>query len=303
MKFITAETSNSDSLKIFISESHSPNGPIGVIHIYHGLAEHFGRYKETSKYFNSIGYHVVGIDHIGHGDWIKSGALPGFFAKDNGWNLVIDNMETAFKEIQKTYQELPHYILAHSMGTWLTLSLLQRNISPAKVILSASSKLSVVQLKLQKFIIKILKFFQGPQSPSYFSDFLTTKKFNAQFKPNRTTHDWLSNNHKSVDAYIKDPLCGFVPTNQMYEDLAGGVIKAFSHEQMLEVDINLPILLIAGSEDPVGENGKGVHALKVFLSKYNKSIQLELLPELRHEILNETNNEHVFKSIEKFLNS
>ena len=41
----------------------------------------------------------------------------------------------------------------------------------------------------------------------------------------------------------------------MYEDLAGGVIKAFSHEQMLEVDIYLPILLIAGSEDPVGENG------------------------------------------------
>ena len=118
MKFITAETSNSDSLKIFISESHSPNGPIGVIHIYHGLAEHFGRYKETSKYFNSIGYHVVGIDHIGHGDWIKSGALPGFFAKDNGWNLVIDNMETAFKEILKTYQELPLYILENLVSVF-----------------------------------------------------------------------------------------------------------------------------------------------------------------------------------------
>ena len=72
MKFITVETSNNESLKIFISESNSLNAPLGVVHIYHGLAEHFGRYKETTKYFNSIGYHVVGIDHIGHGNWIES---------------------------------------------------------------------------------------------------------------------------------------------------------------------------------------------------------------------------------------
>ena len=140
MKFITVETLNNNSLKIFISESNASNGPKGVVHIYHGLAEHFGRYNETAKYFNSIGYHVVGIDHIGHGNWIESGALPGFFAEHNGWDYVVDNMETSFKELQKTYIDLPHYILGHSMGTWLTLSLLQRDIYPTKVILSASSK-------------------------------------------------------------------------------------------------------------------------------------------------------------------
>ena len=139
MKFITVETLNNNSLKIFISESNASNGPKGVVHIYHGLAEHFGRYNETAKYFNSIGYHVVGIDHIGHGNWIESGALPGFFAENNGWDYVVDNMETSFKEVQKKYINLPHYILGHSMGTWLTLSLLQRDIYPTKVILSASS--------------------------------------------------------------------------------------------------------------------------------------------------------------------
>jgi alpha-beta hydrolase superfamily lysophospholipase len=303
MKFITVETSNNESLKIFISESNSLNAPLGVVHIYHGLAEHFGRYKETTKYFNSIGYHVVGIDHIGHGNWIESGALPGFFAENEGWNLVVDNMETSFNKIQKTYTDLPHYILAHSMGTWLSLALLQRDIYPTKVILSASSKLSVTKLFLQKFIIKIIKFFKGSKSPSYFSDSLTTKQFNAQFKPNRTTHDWLSNNHESVDAYINDPLCGFVPTNQMYEDLASGVIKAFSHQQMLTIDNNLPILLIAGSKDPVGENGKGVENLHTFLGQYNKSVELVLLSESRHEILNEIKNDSAFTNIIKFLNS
>ena len=81
MKFITAQTLTNDSIKIFISESTSPNTPKGVIHIYHGLAEHFGRYKETTNYFNSIGYHVVGIDHRGHGHWIEAGATPWILCK------------------------------------------------------------------------------------------------------------------------------------------------------------------------------------------------------------------------------
>ena len=301
MKFITAQTLNNDSIKISISESTSPNTPKGVIHIYHGLAEYFGRYTETTKYFNSIGYHVVGIDHRGHGHWIEAGNTPGLFAKKNGWDIVVDDMETSFKKIQSTYPDLSHVILAHSMGTWLTLALLQRNTYPSKVILSASSKLSVAQLYVQKFIIKIIKLFKGSKSPSHFSNFLTTKQFNSQFKPNRTTHDWLSSNHESVDAYIKDPLCGFVPTNQMYEDLAGGVIEAFSQKQMQAMDSNLPILLIAGTKDPIGENGKGVEALHTFLTKYNQSVQLVLLPELRHEILNEIKKDQALSSILKFL--
>jgi alpha-beta hydrolase superfamily lysophospholipase len=303
MKFITAETLNSDSIKIFISESDLPDTPKGVIHIYHGLAEYFGRYTHTTKYLNSLGYHVVGIDHRGHGHWIESGAVPGFFAEKDGWNLVVDDMETSFKKIQTVYEDIPHIILAHSMGTWLTLALLQRDISPSKVILSASSKLSVTKLMLQKLIIKIIKFFKGPKSQSHFSDLLTTQQFNSQFKPNRTTHDWLSSNHESVDAYINNPLCGFIPTNQLYEDLADGVIESFSHKKMLSIDKNLSILLIAGTQDPVGESGRGVEALHKFLGKYNKSLKLVLLPELRHEILNEIKKEQALSKISEFLNS
>ena len=89
----------------------------------------------------------------------------------------------------------------------------------------------------------------------------------------------------------------------MYEDLASGVIKAFSHQQMLTIDNNLPILLIAGSKDPVGENGKGVENLHTFLGQYNKSVELVLLSESRHEILNEIKNDSAFTNIIKFLNS
>ena len=47
MKFITAQNSNNESVKIYISEASDSLTPNGVIHIYHGLAEYFGRYEHS----------------------------------------------------------------------------------------------------------------------------------------------------------------------------------------------------------------------------------------------------------------
>lgn len=301
MKFITVQSLNNDSMKVFISESSSSSKVRGVIHIYHGLAEYFGRYKETVTVLNALGFHVIGIDHRGHGNWIESGSLPGYFAKKNGWNLVVEDMKVSFQHIQSLYKDIPHYILAHSMGTWLTLSLLQTGISPSKVILSASSKLSTKLLFLQKSIINIIKFFRGGKSKSYFSDFLTTKQFNSAFKPNRTSHDWLSRDNKSVDEYVESSLCGFVASNQLYLDLANGVINTFKNEEMLKIPNDIPILLIAGTKDPVGENGEGVKALEKFLNKYLNSVSMILLSGLRHEILNEIEKDQAINEIINFI--
>ena len=52
----------------------------GVIHISHGMAEHIGRYKWLIKKLNNDGFHVVAIDHRGHGKRIKDNQIhgPGF---------------------------------------------------------------------------------------------------------------------------------------------------------------------------------------------------------------------------------
>ena len=52
---------------------------------------------------------------------------------------------------------------------------------------------------------------------------------------------------------------------------------------------NLPLLLIAGAEDPVGDKGKGMEKLCMFYLKKAKmkSVKLVLFPDSRHEFLNE----------------
>ena len=39
----------------------------GVIQICHGMADHFERYDEMTEYLNKEGFHVCGMDMMGHG--------------------------------------------------------------------------------------------------------------------------------------------------------------------------------------------------------------------------------------------
>mgnify|MGYP003307272241 FL=1 len=55
-----------DNKHIYRYLSESPN-PKGIIHISHGMAEHIKRYKWIINKLNIDGYHVISIDHRGHG--------------------------------------------------------------------------------------------------------------------------------------------------------------------------------------------------------------------------------------------
>jgi alpha-beta hydrolase superfamily lysophospholipase len=64
---------------------------------------------------------------------------------------------------------------------------------------------------------------------------------------------------------------------------------------------DLPILLIAGTEDPVGDQGKGVEALFSFLNEYVHSVEIVLLEGFRHEILNEVDKNKTYEEIIRFI--
>ena len=40
----------------------------GIFFIHHGMAEHIDRYKSFAEKLNSFGFHVVGHNHLGHGN-------------------------------------------------------------------------------------------------------------------------------------------------------------------------------------------------------------------------------------------
>ncbi|MGB9680488.1 MAG: alpha/beta hydrolase, partial [Thermoanaerobacteraceae bacterium] len=60
----------------------------------------------------------------------------------------------------------------------------------------------------------------------------------------------------------------------------------------------LPLFIISGEEDPVGEYGKLVRRLyELYKSMGLKQVDIKLYPGKRHELLNEVGKEEVYKDI------
>ena len=65
----------------------------------------------------------------------------------------------------------------------------------------------------------------------------------------------------------------------------------------------VPLLIIAGEDDPVGDYSKGIKKLEKFYSNIQKgNIKTILYKHARHEILNEDIKEDIYKDIIEFLN-
>ena len=123
---------------------------------------------------------------------------------------------------------------------------------------------------------------------------MTFKAFNKTFKPNRTEFDWLSRDKTEVDKYIADPLCGFECSVATWQGMIDALPYVASDHALQKVDKNKPIYVISGTDDPVGESGKGIKRLLAAYQKNGfKTISQRIYPEARHELFNETNRDQI----------
>ena len=62
--------------------------------------------------------------------------------------------------------------------------------------------------------------------------------------------------------------------------------------------MDLPILIMSGTEDPVGDYGKSVDKLVSTYKDYRiKSLKVKMYKDARHELLNELNKDEVMKDL------
>jgi len=277
--------------------------PIGTVQIAHGLAEYHGRYVETADFLNSAGYIVYCNDHLGHGLHISDGKLKGYFKEKGGYDAVVDQLAEMNLHVRKENPSLNHYILSHSLGTSLTLSLLQRNISFHGVILSAAFSVSPGFLFLNNLLLWPEYTFKDRKSVSNEMEKHTTLKHNSFFEPNRTTHDYLSGDNIKVDEYIADPYCGFPKTIQLWKDLASGFENLWTKESFSSMDLNIPFLVLTGDKDPINENGKQAKEISELLIECGFKTEFKSYQDMRHEPLTEIKRKTILKEINDFLKS
>jgi hypothetical protein len=115
--------------------------------------------------------------------------------------------------------------------------------------------------------------------------------YNQKFAPNRTVSDWLCADEGELDAYLADPLCRESISAGLFYQLLGSMKRTGSSSAYENWDKNLPVLLLSGQDDPVGDGGKGVKKVYASMQKAGlKQVSMHLFTGARHDLLHEESN-------------
>ncbi len=275
---------------------------IGHIHILHGMAEHSGRYVKLAGELCAAGYAVTMHDHRGHGETAGYNGKLGFFAEHNGFERVVEDVHEIVMTMHAQFTDVPFILFGHSMGSFITRRYIQLHSDRVdNVILCGTGSVSTLHMA-GHFFARTLAMQHGKDTESPLLNKLSFGSFNKQFPNPKTAYDWLCSVEQEVQKYIDDPYCGFMPTNQFFVDLTAGFMLLNRKKEIEKIKKNLPILLISGSKDPVGDHGQGVYTVaEQFAAAGVQDVTVYLFEDKRHEILNEDNQQAVYQVLLRWL--
>lgn len=281
-----------------------PDGDVkAILQIAHGMVEFIDRYDNFANYLSSKGFYVVGNDHLGHGKSIRDDSQLGYFARSKGDLCVIGDMDELRKISQNKYPDVPYFILGHSMGSFLVRQFIERFGEGIKgAIIMGTGYQPTETLSAGIALTAVLRQGRGGHYRNKMLDDMALGSYNKKFEPARTKCDWLTKDEAIVDAYIANPLNQFMFTVNGYYNMFRGIMYCQKKENLEKIPKDLPILVISGEEDPVGEFGKGPKKVAEIYKKTGiKNVTLKLYPEDRHEILNELDKDVVYEDIYNWL--
>ena len=284
-----------------------PDGqPKMVLQIAHGMTEHIGRYDKLAEALTAQGVVVAGFDMRGHGRNSGNAQIASF--GEGGWEKSLEDMHLFFAELDKRYPGIPHFMLGFSLGSFLLREYLNRydDQVAGAVILGTGHQPGLV-LSIMCAIVKSQIKKSGFDGTTPLVQKLSFETYNQKFKPNRTPSDWLCADEAQLDLYIKDALCREHISSGLFWELLSAMKRTGAKDAYRNWRKDMPVLLISGQDDPVGDSGKGVQRVETAMRKAGmKNVQMKLFPGARHDLLHEEvsgNAEEARKIIALWLSS
>lgn len=285
---------NTQGMHVFVYEwLPGPDDPVrAIVQIAHGMCETGKRYEELAELLTEHGYAVYCNDHRGHGQ--TAGLTHLGDAGEDGFEGMIEDQLLLAAELKKRHTSVPHYLMGHSMGSFLTQKIICSDgelfdgfilsgTNGPQGLLTFGMSLAAAQMRLQ-----------GNTHRSLMLNALVFGPYNKGFGPIRTPFDWLSRDEAEVDKYINDPYCGKVCTARFFRDFFKLLSQIHQPQLMKCLPKDKPVYIFSGEDDPVGHRGKGVRRLIELYRKHGvQDLEYRLYPGGRHEMLHETNRADV----------
>lgn len=295
-------TDQQTQLNVVSWQNPDKQQPVAILQIVHGMAEYIERYDAFASYLTKANILVVGHDHLGHGDSVnQNNPLYGYFSKKDGPRVLVEDVYTVTNAIQKNYPDVPYFILGHSMGSFVLRNYLKKygDLVSGAIIMGTGGPRPELNL-----VLPLLHSLNqvAPKKENKTIDQLAFGSYANAFDENFSSFDWLSKNPDNVLNYIEDPKLGFVFTNNAFWTLFTLIKQATQKDWMTPIPTTLPILLVSGEEDPVGQMGKGPRKVAKELSEHGfTDVSLRLYAQLRHEILNEIEAPFIYADLLEWL--
>lgn len=253
-----------------------------VVQLAHGLGEHARRYDHVAAALNRAGFSVYADDHRGHGltgaNQLKLGQIKrqGNLGK-GGMNATVAQVHQLTELIRKENSQQPIFLIGHSWGSMLSQRVIRNHASDyAGVILSGSTLM--------------------------LPGIAPTSGFNKRWDKEPDSHgkEWLSRDREVGVKFNSDPLIFQETAIQAFGFFEVAKLLGTPHKSL---PADMPVLLIAGSEDPLG----GERGNKLLMNAFRKvgvqDVTLIVYPEARHEVFNELNKEEVIADVIDWLNT
>lgn len=261
--------------------------PKCVLQIAHGMTEHIGRYAPLAQELTGHGIAVAGFDLRGHGRNPGNPDIASF--GEGGWDASIQDMRLFFAVLENRFPGLPHFMLGFSLGSFLLREYLGRypeNVAGAAILGTGYQPGPVLSVMMAIVKSQIKK--AGFDGTTDLVKQLSFGNYNQKFKPNRTIADWLCADTAQLDVYLADPLCRKNISAGLFWQLLGSMKRTGRRDAYCGWNKEAPVLLLSGQDDPVGDSGKGVLAVKQRMEKAGiGSVTMQLLPNARHDLLHE----------------
>lgn len=290
-----------DGKKINVYVWDEVPSPIGTIQIFHGMGEHAGcaTYEYFAREMNKIGFVVYADDHRGHG--LTDSESLGYTRGNMFDDTVKDELGIA-DLICRSYPAIKHVVFAHSYGSFIAqkfMSLCGNRVNG--VVLYGSSYMKNAAVRLGKAVADLGCAFKGEAKRGKLIDKLSFGAYSKKFADGQ----WLAEDADYANTYYSDPKCGFVCSNNFYKCFFGGMLSLYTKKYSAALDKKLPVLIISGESDPVGDFGKAVKKLYNYYKKIGmEKVTLCLVKNSRHVILGEkANRDYLIEQVKSFLSS
>lgn len=270
----------------------------GIVQIVHGMREHIGRYADLAAFLNTKGYVVCGHDSLGHGESAKSDGSYGHFGDVDGAKYLVRDCRRMTKLIRKKYPNAPVFLLGHSMGSFIGRIYITRYAKNLAGFICVGTGGDNPVAPFGRTLAWGISHAGFDKKPGNLLDKMAFGTYKEHYPHEESKMAWLSRDADVVKAFDDDEHTKGQFTYGGFRDLLDLQMAVSGRKWIKRVPKELPILLISGTEDPVGKYGKSAPKLYERLKAAGvANVSCKLYMGARHEVLNEINKEEVYYDI------